>query len=132
MKKLFLLVICLWGLALGEVKAQSLKKEVIIFSQPCTFCEKMKNDLNNGIMFNNPDMAFVILDIREPKNRQLFQKFADEYGLMGNVGLPLIFVGNNYLMGWGEGSGKLLQKYIDEYKSEPITRISYKVLLDNL
>ena len=104
------------------------KKEVVI-SQPCQFCEKMKEALNNGIIAANPDIEFTILDIQDEKNRNLLNTFAANYGLEGNIGLPILFIGENYMMGWGPSAPQDLQNLIEIFKKETVTRIPTKVML---
>ena len=118
MKKVFLL---LFFLMLNfEVYAKN-QREVIIFSQPCHFCELMKKDLDGSIKEKNPDIKFTILDIRDKKNMKELRKLAAKHNLTGNVGTPLLFIGKNYMMGWGPNAAEQLQKYIEEFKQENIT-----------
>ncbi|MDR1026164.1 MAG: hypothetical protein LBL47_02070 [Lactobacillus sp.] len=103
------------------------KKEVIIFSQPCYYCEKMKEYVEPNIIPEYPNVEFKVLDIREDANRKLLLKYVKAYNIAGNeVGLPLIFVGGNYIMGWTDEYGNDLRKYIDEYIAEKITRAEIK------
>ena len=53
-KYLFIILSAFYFLTITS-EAQA-KKEVVIFSQPCQFCEKMKEALNNGIIAANPDI----------------------------------------------------------------------------
>lgn len=94
------------------------EKEVIIFSQPCHFCEIMKEDLDNGIIEANPDIKFTILDIRDEKNAQKLRELATKHRLRGDVGTPLLFIGKNYMMGWGPNAKENLQEYINEMRNE--------------
>ena len=94
------------------------EKEVIIFSQPCHFCELMKKDLDGSIIADNPDIKFTILDIREEDNIQKLRELAAEHNLKGSIGTPLLFIGKNYMMGWGPNAAEQLQKYIDEFKQD--------------
>lgn len=120
MKK-YALLICLLVMLAKNAGAE-LKKEVVIFSQPCHYCELMKEDLNNVIIAANPDIQFTVLDIQEQKNYNLLRKYAKEHNLRGELGLPLLFVGKNYIMGWSDDSPAKLQEYIEELKNENISR----------
>lgn len=106
--------------------AAQLKKEVVIFSQPCHYCELMKEDLDNVIIAANPDIQFTILDIQEPDNYRLLRKYAQEHKLRGELGLPLLFVGKNYMMGWSGDSPARLQEYIENLKNENFSRFPAK------
>lgn len=102
--------------------AAQVKKEVVIFSQPCHYCELMKEDLNNVIMAANPDIKFTVLDIQEPENYKLLRQYAVRHKLYGELGLPLLFVGENYIMGWAPESGEKLQEYIEQLRQENLSR----------
>lgn len=106
--------------------AAQLKKEVVIFSQPCHYCELMKEDLDNVIIAANPDIQFTILDIQEPDNYRLLRKYAQEHKLRGELGLPLLFVGKNCIMGWSGDSPARLQEYIENLKNENFSRFPVK------
>lgn len=117
----FLVILLLLVSTTVSVSAQ-LKKEVVIFSQPCHYCELMKEDLNNVIMAANPDIKFTILDIQEPENYKLLRQYAVRHKLYGELGLPLLFVGENYIMGWAPESGEKLQEYIEQLRQENFSR----------
>ena len=130
MKKFVLLgvAICLWA----QTVAAEAQKEVVIFSQPCHFCDKMKEALNSGIIKENPDIRFTILDIQEEKNNKLLQKFAKQYDLQGQIGLPLLFVGRNYMMGWGENASQELHDYLEQLRAENVSRVPVKIIKQGL
>lgn len=91
------------------------KKEVIIFSQPtCYFCKLMNTELESGIKAANPNVKFTILDVYDTEDRKILNSLAIKHNIKGDIVTPLIFVGKNHMMGWGEDAGKQLQKYIDE------------------
>lgn len=100
-----------------------MKKEVIIFSQPCRFCDLLKKDLNENLISEYPNIQFTVLDIREQNNRRLLDKYARQHNLRGDIGMPLIFIGENYLMGWSEKNKKLLDEYILSVEQEQISRL---------
>lgn len=43
--------------------------------------------------------------------------------MRGELGLPLLFVGKNYIMRWSDDSPAKLQEYIEELKNENISRL---------
>lgn len=100
-----------------------MKKEVIIFSQSCRFCDLLKKDLNENLISEYPNIQFTVLDIREQNNRRLLDKYARQHNLRGDIGMPLIFIGENYLMGWSEKNKKLLDEYILSFEQEQISRL---------
>lgn len=121
MKK-FLCLIVLAVLFIGNVSA-NMQKEVVIFSQSCRFCEALKQDLNNGLAKEYPDVKFTVLDIQDSKNRRLLDNYARQYDLRGDIGLPLLFIGKNYLMGWSEENKAKLKEYIAAYEHEELSRL---------
>lgn len=89
-------------------------KEVVIFSQPCFYCEKLKTWLKEN-KEKYPDVKFTILDIQERKNYNLLLQKIKEHNISGNqVGMPLIFIGNNYIMGWSESYCQTFDNYIKQ------------------
>lgn len=118
-------IICLIVLAVMFTTNVSAKitKEVVIFSQPCRFCDLLKKDLNENLISEYPNIKFTVLDIREQNNRRLLDKYARQHNLHGDIGMPLIFVGENYLMGWSEENKKTLKKYISSFEQEQISRL---------
>lgn len=104
------------------------KKEVIIFSQPCHYCEKMKEALDNGIIAANPDIQFTILDIQQAKNNKLLRQYAKKHDLQGDIGLPLLFIGKSYMMGWGPNAAEELEIHLEDLREEKISRIPTSAL----
>ncbi len=121
MKKLLCLIV-LSVLLSGNLFA-NMPKEVVIFSQPCRFCDALKQDLKDSLINEYPDIKFTILDIRESNNRRLLDQYARQHDLRGDIGLPLLFIGKNYLMGWSEENKTKLKEYITAYEQEELSRL---------
>lgn len=113
MKKLLCLIV-LSVLLSGSLLA-NMQKEVVIFSQPCHFCDALKQDLKDSLINDYPDIKFTVLDIRKSDNRRLLDQYARQHDLRGDIGLPLLFIGKNYLMGWSEENKTKLKEYIAAY-----------------
>ncbi len=116
MKKIVLIFsfMCLFCFS---VKAEEIiKKDVIIFSQPCFYCEKLKKYIaDNKIEEKYKNVNFKILDIQDRYNRALLNKYARQYGISGNnIGLPLTFIGDHYIMGWSEEYADEFNQYIED------------------
>lgn len=120
MKKILCLIV-LSVLLSGNLLA-NMQKEVVIFSQPCRFCDALKQDLNNGLINKYPDIKFTVLDVRESHNRRLLDQYARQHNLRGDIGLPLLFIGKNYLMGWSEENKAKLKEDIEILRQEKISR----------
>lgn len=109
---------CLLLIFATAVKAEELKKEVIVFSQPCYYCDQFKDYMRKTAMIKYKDVEFTVLDIREKKNLDKLMEFAKKYDLPQNsIGLPLIFVGDSYIMGWSPEQEKIFTGYVDALKT---------------
>ena len=126
MKKLLCLLV-LSVLLSGNLFA-NMQKEVVIFSQPCHFCEALKQDLKDSLIKEYPDIKFTVLDIQESGNRRLLEQYARRHDLRGNIGMPLIFIGKNYLMGWSEENKAKLKDDIEIFRQEEISRLPSSLL----
>lgn len=115
---IFTLFICFSTFAKENNKNN--KKDVFIFSKNgCPFCAKLEEDLNNKIIKDNPNINFIVLKISDNNNVNLLRKLLKKYNVSGDIGLPIMFIGNNYLMGWGnEELNNLLNKYLEEIDKE--------------
>lgn len=92
-------------------------KEVVIFTQPnCPFCAKLKEDLSLSIVAKYPSVNFPIIDITENKdNYKKLNEYVKKYNINAReVGLPLIFVNDKYLMGWSDSNKKSFLQMLDE------------------
>ena len=126
MKKLLCLVV-LAVLLITDVCANT-QKEVVIFSQSCHFCDLLKKDLHDSLIAKYSDIKFTVLDIREKNNRRLLDKYARQHNLQGDIGLPLVFVGENYVMGWSEAKKEELKKDIENFRQEKLSRLPSSLL----
>lgn len=123
-------LLCLLVLAImliTDVSANQ-KKEVVIFSQPCHFCDALKKDLKDSLIKEYPDVKFTVLDIRNSNNRRLLDKYARQHDLRGDIGLPLLFIGENYLMGWSEENKAKFKENIEILQQEKISRLPSSLL----
>lgn len=126
MKKLLCLIV-LSVLLSGSLLA-NMQKEVVIFSQPCHFCDALKKDLKDSLIKEYPDVKFTVLDIRNSNNRRLLDKYARQHDLRGDIGLPLLFIGENYLMGWSEENKAKFKENIEILQQEKISRLPSSLL----
>lgn len=130
MKKLIIAIVAalvcvpLVGYAIHSYVSKPAVKEIVIFSQPCYFCEKLKNYLaTSNLVQRYPEIEIRVLDIQEPKNRAQLEKYAKKYNLTGDIGMPLMFVGDNYIMGWSDDWAGRLDMYILEYLGRHATPV---------
>lgn len=123
---IFAALICvpLMGYAIHTYVSKPVPKEIIIFSQPCYFCEKLKNYLaTSNLAEKYPEIQIKVLDIQESENRAELERYAKKYKLTGDIGMPLMFVGDNYIMGWSDEWADRLEMYILEYLGRNATPV---------
>ncbi len=95
-------------------KAEAVR-EVVIFSQPCQFCDILKQDLDSWIIPEHPDVKFTVLDIQKSENYILLRQFAAKHRIKGQIGLPLLFVEDEYMIGWGNEQREKLISLLAEH-----------------
>lgn len=114
---LCLLTVCVWAM---KSPGRQAKKEIYVFSQPCHYCAIMKRYVEGTVIPKYPEIDVKILDIREKENKDLFHKFIKAYKIKGNrIGLPLIFVNDQYLLGWSDEQEGELIKAMDKLLEMP-------------
>lgn len=118
MKKLFLSILCICGLfgfaACSNAADESeLTGENIYFfyQTTCPHC----HDAAKYIKANYPNLKMKALDIKLPGNLKLFEKALKQYNISGPAGTPLLIMGKNYLMGWGESEQTKFDLYVKPY-----------------
>ncbi len=95
------MIACLIALFIGTAHAAP-AKEVVIFSKDhCPYCEQLKTDLDTTLIAAYPNVKFTVLNIKEDDNIKRLRQLARKHK-MESVGLPLVFVGDDYFMGWGD------------------------------
>lgn len=113
MKKILLILVMLFCATNSYAVT---KKEVLIFSQPCHYCELLKAYLEPNIIPNYPEFEFRTIDVQKPSNKDLLFEYVKKYDIKGEIGLPLMIIGDNYMMGWSDDFIPQLKLYLDEYK----------------
>ncbi len=102
------IIACLIALFTCTVHAEPVK-EVLIFSKDhCPYCEQLKQDLDNTLIAAYPNVRFTVLNIKDDENIDRLRNLVRMHKIR-SVGLPLMFIGKNYLMGWGDDSPEKLK-----------------------
>ena len=88
------------------------KNEVYFFYQTtCPHCHTAAQYIKE----KHPGLKVQSFDIKMPGNMKLFQQAVRDYKISTAAGTPLIGMGDNYIMGWGENQADLFEKYVEKY-----------------
>lgn len=64
-----------------------------------------------------PSLQMVNMDVRDPKNFNLFLKCANKFNLDRNaLGTPLICMGSHYIMGWDDTDRVKFDSYVQKFR----------------
>lgn len=102
------------GLALGlftfgcDSKAQLDPKTIYFFTKPgCPYCERAEDYIKQKY----PNLSVEYKNVKEISARDLMLACADKFNLPTNqLGTPLICMGDNFLLGWGDGAPTKFEK----------------------
>ena len=101
-----------------------IQKEVLVFSEPCLFCDVLKEDMKSWIVPDNPDVKFTVLDMRNEENYKRFYKLAETHGIKSRTSFPVLFVGKDCITGWTPSDRELFRRCMAEFKNEKFSRLS--------
>lgn len=101
-----------------EKRAQN--NSIYVFSQAgCGHCEHARSYMQR--YYSNYDIKE--LNIHKGGNMNYLLKFAHKYKIPEqSLGTPLIAMGNNYVMGWGNEQMKQFNRYIKNFKPKTPAR----------
>lgn len=89
------------------------KNEVYFFYQTtCPHCHTAAEYIKE----KHPNLKVKSFDIKMPGNFNLFKQAVNDYKIEKAAGTPLIGMGDNYVMGWGDKEIKEFEKYVTEYE----------------
>lgn len=67
----------------------------------------------------HPDLPIPITDMKYHHNLELYKQCVKKFNIKNSeLRLPLICMGNHYIMGWDETSPRLFEQYLRDFKSE--------------
>ncbi|MBR5130697.1 MAG: glutaredoxin family protein [Alphaproteobacteria bacterium] len=83
-------------------------KMVYFFTKPgCPYCEKAEDYIKQM----HPNLSVEYKNVKENSARALMLACAEKFNLPTNkLGTPLICMGDNYLLGWGDGASAKFEK----------------------
>ena len=81
----------------------------------CPFCEQALKYIDKE--YGDTIKIEVIIIDKDKKNFDLFIKASEKYNLdKRKLGTPLIAMGKNYILGWGQAGQEKFDEYVKEFK----------------
>ena len=81
----------------------------------CPFCEQALKYIDKE--YGDTIKIEVIIIDKDKKNLNLFIKASEKYNLdKRRLGTPLIAMGKNYILGWGQEGQRKFDEYVKEFK----------------
>lgn len=114
MKRLLTMLVLAVSVLLGGCNEQTRTNRIYVFSQPgCIHCEHAKSYMDR--YYRNYDIKEM--NIREGSNMSYMLRYARKYGIKEQaLGTPLIIMGDNYIMGWGNEQMKKFNRLARDFK----------------
>ena len=120
LRNLFVAVLCSAVVFLSACKekdensvAALSENEVYFFYQAtCPHCHAAAEYIKE----KHPNLKVKSFDVKMPGNMKMFQQAAKDYGIRSVVGTPLLGMGDNYIMGWGDSEARAFEKYVAKYE----------------
>lgn len=114
-------------LAAAPLKAQSSayvtapeKEENLIHNKIYFFAHSMCTSCKDAFIYLNtrhPELNIPITDMKFSHNLELYKQCTQKFGIANSeLRLPLICMGDKYIMGWDETSGPLFEEYLQNYQ----------------
>lgn len=116
--KLFIAVFCTVIMFLCACKDSNSitvlsENEVYFFYQTtCPHCHTAAEYIKE----KHPNIKVKSFDIKMPGNLNLFQQAVKDYKIETAAGTPLIGMGDNYVMGWGDNQITAFEEYVVRYE----------------
>jgi len=120
MKKIIMSLVVAAAFLLGGCQEKQTTNRIYVFSQPgCIHCEHAKNYFER--YYKNYDIKDM--NIHEGNNMDYLMRYARKYHISKqSLGTPLIVMGENYVMGWGEQQQKDFNRYIRNFTPKADTK----------
>ena len=99
-----------------------IQKEVLVFAEPCLFCDLLREDMKSWIVPDNPDVKVTVLDMRDKENYKRFYKLAETHGIKSRTSFPVLFVGKDSITGWTPSDREQFRRCNAEFKNENFSR----------
>ena len=114
MKKVLMALMLAVMVVLGGCHEKRTTNRIYVFSQPgCMHCDHARSYMQR--YYRNYDIRE--LNVHEGNNMSYLLRFARKYRIPEQtLGTPLIVMGNNYVMGWGEEQQRQFNRYARNFK----------------
>ena len=83
----------------------------LFYSDGCPHC----HDAEKYLSEKYADLPIVRVNIGYEEGFELFKQCAQKFNLGRMIGTPLFCMGENYIMGWGGGSDKKFDSYVQDF-----------------
>ena len=95
---------------------QSTTNRIYVFSQPgCMHCQHAKEYMDK--YYKNYDIKDM--NIHEGSNMGYMLRYARKHNIsQQSLGTPLIIMGDNYVMGWGDEQQRAFNRYARNFKPQ--------------
>ena len=86
------------------------------------FAHSMCHECKDTYMFfatQHADLNIPIVDMRHKENFNLYKKCVQKFDIKNaELRLPLICMGNNYIMGWNKSQEAKFNQYLEEFQKQ--------------
>ncbi len=106
----------------------------LFYSPTCPHCHAAMKFIDEKIKPKYKDIKIKEIDLTNKSNLPLYDIYAKTYGLRpGHRGVPAIYVGDKYMLGYGEDSesGVELESYISKFEPSKTYQIIAKDVVEN-
>ena len=114
MKRIIASAIFVMSIFLSGCHEKASNNQIYVFSQPgCIHCEHARSYMKR--YYSNYEIKEM--NIHEGNNMGQLLRYAKKYHIsQQDLGTPLIAMGDNYIMGWGDEQQKKFNRYAKEFK----------------
>ena len=114
MKRILASVILVMTIFLGGCQEKTANNRIYVFSQPgCIHCEHARSYMKR--YYGNYEIKEM--NIHEGNNMRQLLRYVKKYHIAQHeLGTPLIAMGDNYIMGWGDEQQKKFNTYAKNFK----------------
>lgn len=96
----------------NSVASLSANEVYFFYQTTCPHCHTAAEYIKE----KHPGLKVKSFDVKMPGNMKLFQQAVKDYKITDAAGTPLIGMGDNYIMGWGDREAQAFEKYVVQYE----------------
>jgi len=106
----------------GGVEALPATEEHLLDNKIYFFAHSMCQNCKEAFIYiytNHSDLNIPIIDMKFHHNFELYKECVQKFNISNKeLRLPLICMGNNFIMGWDEQSGNIFEQQLNTFKAE--------------